>query len=159
MARFFNPLLSPDIIYNKTKGGKSFLQLVKFSHEVAKDVIKKRKEEIPNSEKPTGRYVDFLDILLLAKDEDGKGLTDAEILDEVETFMFEGIIMISWFRTLNKFFDQFYTSSLQFRCGKDVMLNLNELPYLPLYKVIFIFYIIIHILSVQTLSFDMNVTT
>ena len=37
-----------------------------------------------------GRYVDFLDILLLAKDEDGNGLSSKEILDEVETFLFAG---------------------------------------------------------------------
>lgn len=36
------------------------------------------------------RYRDFLDVLLMAKDEDGKGLTDQEIQDEVDTFLFEG---------------------------------------------------------------------
>ena len=36
------------------------------------------------------KYPDFLDILLLAKDAEGKGLSDTEIQNEVDTFMFEG---------------------------------------------------------------------
>ena len=34
--------------------------------------------------------LDFLGILLAARDEDGKGLTDLEIRNEVDTFLFEG---------------------------------------------------------------------
>ena len=36
------------------------------------------------------RYLDFLDILIKARDEDGKGLSHQEIRDEVDTFLFEG---------------------------------------------------------------------
>ena len=35
--------------------------------------------------------MDFLDILLTAKDENGKGLSPMEIRNEVDTFLFEGM--------------------------------------------------------------------
>ncbi len=39
----------------------------------------------------TGRkYLDFVDILLSARDEEGQGLTDLEIRNEVDTFLFAG---------------------------------------------------------------------
>ena len=38
------------------------------------------------------RKLDFLDILLTAKDDQGKGLTDLQIRSEVDTFMFAGML-------------------------------------------------------------------
>jgi cytochrome P450 len=37
-------------------------------------------------------HLDFLDILLTSKDEDGKGLSDLEIREEVDTFLFAGLL-------------------------------------------------------------------
>ena len=36
------------------------------------------------------RHLDFLDILITARDETGIGLTEEEIRAEVDTFLFEG---------------------------------------------------------------------
>lgn len=45
---------------------------------------------LPNKGENARRNLDFLDIVLTAKDEDGVGLTDLEIRNEVDTFLFEG---------------------------------------------------------------------
>ena len=39
---------------------------------------------------PTNKCIDFLDILLMARDQEGKGMSDLEVRNEVDTFMFEG---------------------------------------------------------------------
>ena len=37
------------------------------------------------------RSLDFLDIILTAKDDEGNGLSDLDIRNEVDTFLFEGM--------------------------------------------------------------------
>jgi cytochrome P450 len=40
--------------------------------------------------------LDFLDILLTAKDEDGNGMSMEDMRSEVDTFLFEGISISRW---------------------------------------------------------------
>ena len=88
--RMFNPLCYFDSIYFLTKDGKEFLKHCEYSHSVTRACITKRKETLKHGTEQQKKHLDFLDILLLARDEDGNALTDKEICDEVETFMFEG---------------------------------------------------------------------
>ena len=46
------------------------------------------------------RKLDFVDILITAKDEENKGLTDQEIRAEVDTFLFEGKYEMKIFRII-----------------------------------------------------------
>ena len=49
-----------------------------------------KSEEKGNESVKRSRYLDFLDILLTARDEDGNGLSDIDIRNEVDIFMFAG---------------------------------------------------------------------
>ncbi|XP_033746343.1 cytochrome P450 4F6-like [Pecten maximus] len=79
-------------LFMMSENGKDYKRNVDFIHKFAKEIIVKRRQEI--AEDPTlikqKRKLDFLDVLLTAKDESGSGLSDVEILDEVSTFMFAG---------------------------------------------------------------------
>ncbi|ESP03555.1 hypothetical protein LOTGIDRAFT_237658 [Lottia gigantea] len=85
------PWLYFDTFYYMTKDGKRFREQCNYVHSVSEEIIEKRRKTLetegPNKKQ---RYLDFLDILLTAKDENGVGLTPLEIRNEVDTFLFEG---------------------------------------------------------------------
>ncbi|XP_057639982.1 cytochrome P450 4A14-like isoform X7 [Chionomys nivalis] len=74
--------------------GRLFYHACQLAHEHTDGVIKMRKAQLQNEEEleklKKKRRLDFLDILLLSKMEDGKSLSDEDLRAEVDTFMFEG---------------------------------------------------------------------
>ena len=102
--RFFNPFYAFDWFFFLTPYGRRMKAACKIVHAHADMVIKERRQvlgldrggenvinlqNVVNST-TNSRRLDFLDILLTTVDEDGAGLTDVEIRNEVDTFMFEG---------------------------------------------------------------------
>lgn len=90
--RMLSPLLLFDSIFNISPVGREQSRLVKSVHKFTGDIIQARKkllEKEPDITKHK-RRLDFLDILLTAKDDQGLTLTEQEIKDEVDTFTFEG---------------------------------------------------------------------
>ncbi|XP_036947639.1 cytochrome P450 4F3 isoform X1 [Acanthopagrus latus] len=82
-----------DWIYWKTEQGKRFKKALSIVHRFTREVVQKRRALISRqgeTETAPQRKKDFVDIILLTKDEDGQGLTDEEIQAEANTFMFAG---------------------------------------------------------------------
>uniref|UniRef100_A0A8C5QDA3 Cytochrome P450 n=1 Tax=Leptobrachium leishanense TaxID=445787 RepID=A0A8C5QDA3_9ANUR len=83
-----------DLIYYFSSHGSRFRKALKVAHLHTDKVIKLRKESLKQESElekiKKKRHLDFLDILLYAKDENGQGLSDEDLRAEVDTFMFEG---------------------------------------------------------------------
>ncbi|XP_046358299.1 ultra-long-chain fatty acid omega-hydroxylase-like [Haliotis rufescens] len=88
--RNINPLHFFDFIFYNSSEGKKFKKQCDFVHRWAEDIIDKRRQTLERDGPPKTRYLDFLDVLLSARDADDKGLTPLEIRNEVDTFLFEG---------------------------------------------------------------------
>ncbi|KAG9330858.1 hypothetical protein JZ751_021845 [Albula glossodonta] len=83
-----------DTLFYLSPHGYRFRKASKIAHDHTEEVIRKRKEALKD-ENELGRIqkkrnLDFLDILLCARDEQQEGLSDEAIRAEVDTFMFEG---------------------------------------------------------------------
>ena len=101
-----HPIFQIDWIYALTRNGRKMKRVCKIAHEHSEKIIGERKKVLGLDKSDEGidsdttkvlesaakqrKYLDFLDILLTAKDEEGNGLTDLEIRNEADTFMFEG---------------------------------------------------------------------
>ncbi|XP_012664838.1 phylloquinone omega-hydroxylase CYP4F11-like [Otolemur garnettii] len=90
-------LLLMDFLYYLTPNGRRFLKACRLVHNFTDAVIQERRRTLPTQDiddfleaKAKTKTLDFIDVLLLAKDEDGKALSDEDIRAEADTFMFEG---------------------------------------------------------------------
>uniref|UniRef100_A0A8C0WST9 Uncharacterized protein n=1 Tax=Castor canadensis TaxID=51338 RepID=A0A8C0WST9_CASCN len=91
-SRVRNVFHQSDTIYRLNSDGRWANRACKITHEHT--VIKLRKAQLQDEgelEKVRRkRHLDFLDILLFAKMENGSSLSDKDLCSEVDTFMFEG---------------------------------------------------------------------
>uniref|UniRef100_A0A8C2M1D4 Cytochrome P450 4A10 n=1 Tax=Cricetulus griseus TaxID=10029 RepID=A0A8C2M1D4_CRIGR len=83
-----------DTIYSLSSNGRMANQACQLAHDHTDGVIKLRKDQLQDEEElekvKKKRRLDFLDILLFARMENGDSLSDKDIRAEVDTFMFEG---------------------------------------------------------------------
>ncbi|XP_075040115.1 cytochrome P450 4B1-like [Mixophyes fleayi] len=92
--RFRNFMYHSDLIYYLSPQGFNFRRSMSIAHKHTDKVIKLRKESLKCEKEVEKmnqkRHLDFLDILLHAKDEYGEILPDKELRSEVDSFMFAG---------------------------------------------------------------------
>ncbi|XP_064179612.1 cytochrome P450 4F3 isoform X1 [Anguilla rostrata] len=89
-----------DWLYWRSPEGQRFRHSCAVVHKFTADIVERRRAQLVHQGEPekhaadTGtrrrKLTDFIDVLLLSKDEEGNGLTDEEIKAEADTFMFEG---------------------------------------------------------------------
>ncbi|XP_065390541.1 cytochrome P450 4F12 isoform X3 [Macaca fascicularis] len=86
-----------DFLYYLTQDGRRFRRACRLVHNFTDAVIQERRRTLPTQgiddflkDKAKSKTLDFIDVLLLSKDEDGKALSDEDIRAEADTFMFAG---------------------------------------------------------------------
>ncbi|KAM5247995.1 cytochrome P450 4A6-like isoform 2-T2 [Ctenodactylus gundi] len=93
-SRVRNVFHQNDTIYSLSSNGRLSKYASNLAHEHTDQVIKQRKAQLQNESElekvRRQRRLDFLDILLFARTEDGSSLSDKDVRAEVDTFMFEG---------------------------------------------------------------------
>ncbi|XP_051026798.1 cytochrome P450 4F4-like [Acomys russatus] len=88
-------LLHMDLLYHLTADGTRFYKACRLVHDFTDAIIQERRHTLPTHGgddviKAKAKTLDFLDVLLLTKDEDGRQLSDEDIRAEADTFMFRG---------------------------------------------------------------------
>ncbi|XP_011382424.1 cytochrome P450 4F6, partial [Pteropus vampyrus] len=97
MKRAKQTFLHTDFLYYLTLDGWRFRRACHLVHNFTDAIIQERRHILISQgshdflkAKAKTKTLDFIDVLLLAKDEDGKELSDEDIRAEADTFMFEG---------------------------------------------------------------------
>ncbi|CAD7685434.1 unnamed protein product [Nyctereutes procyonoides] len=86
-------LLYLDFLYNLSPDGRRFRRACELVHNFTDAIIQERRHTLisrGSCDFLKSKTMDFIDVLLLAKDEEGKQLSDEDIRAEADTFMFEG---------------------------------------------------------------------
>ncbi|XP_029332102.1 cytochrome P450 4A10 isoform X3 [Mus caroli] len=93
-SRVRNIFHQNDTIYRLSSNGHLAKQACQLAHDHTDGVIKLRKDQLQNEGELENikkkRRLDFLDILLFARMENGDSMSDKDLRAEVDTFMFEG---------------------------------------------------------------------
>uniref|UniRef100_A0A5F4W1Y9 Cytochrome P450 family 4 subfamily F member 12 n=1 Tax=Callithrix jacchus TaxID=9483 RepID=A0A5F4W1Y9_CALJA len=86
-----------DFLYYLTHDGQRFRKACRLVHDFTDAVIQERRRTLPTQDiddflkdKAKSKTLDFIDVLLLSKNEDGRELSDEDIRAEADTFMFGG---------------------------------------------------------------------
>eukprot|EP01130_Rhizamoeba_saxonica_P005609 TRINITY_DN2236_c0_g1_i1.p1 TRINITY_DN2236_c0_g1~~TRINITY_DN2236_c0_g1_i1.p1 ORF type:complete len:459 (-),score=74.79 TRINITY_DN2236_c0_g1_i1:72-1448(-) len=91
LGRVLRYSILPQYIYDILPAGLSYKRVTDIIHSLPEQVIKDRIAALNEDSSSLDRkYLDFLDILLTSKYDDGTSLSPIDIRNEVDTFMFEG---------------------------------------------------------------------
>lgn len=85
--RFFSPLKASDFIYHLTNDYREEQKRLKMMHNFTNHIIAQRKEERKKQTEEKKRPA-FLDMLLKVNEAENNVLSDLELREEVDTFMF-----------------------------------------------------------------------
>jgi cytochrome P450 len=88
-----NPILQNEFIFKLSPTGRKFYKQCDYVHATSEQIIRNRMQLLSqqqSTDETKPKVLDFLTILIQARDSDGNGLTFSEIRDEVDTFLFEG---------------------------------------------------------------------